>query len=494
MVISRYSTVLPMLAIALLAIAPPAATAARDVEDWVTGELADYVHARLTTAPRFDGTSVQLVVFADDRAASRTNELALALRNGLRRSLAGRRDIRLSGQPDPHQALRQPPMTAEDCAAMRPDVLIGIEVRRAARDDAVVRVRALDDADNRWVPDFGREWRGRLTSAQQRALDTDAVDRSYLGRRDVPYDVSETDLIASHLARDLRCKLMRRVSGEYRLAIAEAPDDGDALAGVPKLVSHQVGGISSLRLLAGAGAANSALTAALHPVDGRLYQYWLVLEPDAGSTDLQPLASSVYVEMNPPPASVASVDPVMPASTAALLSDMRLVRLSGSPVCLDAGVSTSLLARGGVRCAALRVTAADDAVVFLLNHQQNLGLVRLADDRCAIRPRPYVLRRGESLTVRLPDLVAIDDATWSSVSGWPLVPGGEVYFAIASADDDAAREIARHVSTLPARCSDAVRPGLDGAALTHWLYGLKDVLETRSAEVAWRAVRTRSVL
>ncbi len=490
----RPDPLLAALAIALLSFADPAVPATRDVEDWVSGELADYVYARLTTSPRFAGASVELVVFAGDQPASRTDELSLALRNSLRRSLAGRRDIRLGWQPDPDQALRQAPVTAEDCKAMHPDLLVGIEVRAARDGTAVVNVRALDDTEHRWVPGFGREWEGRLSAGQQRAFATAAVDRAYLGRRDVPYDASETDLIASHLARDLRCQLMRRVSGEYRLAVNDEPSDDNALGAVPKLVSHQVGGISSLRLTSSASAANAALNGALHPVAGDLHQYWLVLEPVGTQGDLQPLASSVYVELSSQAPHVVDNAPEMPVSTTTLLSDMRLVRLSGSPVCRQAGTTATLLSRSGERCAALRVTAADDAVVFILNHQQNLGLVRLDDDSCTIRPRPHVLRKGESLTVRVPDLVAIDDATWSPVPGWTPAPGGEVYFAIATADGESAREISKHVATLPARCSDAVRPGLDGAALEHWLRGLRAVLKARSDDVAWRAVRTRAVL
>ena len=102
----RLDPLLAMLSIALLSFADPAVPATRDVEDWVSGELADYVYARLTTSPRFAGASVELVVFAGDQPAPRTDELSLALRNSLRRSLAGRRDIRLGWQPDPDQALR----------------------------------------------------------------------------------------------------------------------------------------------------------------------------------------------------------------------------------------------------------------------------------------------------------------------------------------------------------------------------------------------------
>ena len=75
-----------------------------------------------------------------------------------------------------------------------------------------------------------------------------------------------------------------------------------------------------------------------------------------------------------------------------------------------------------------------------------------------------------------------------------MAPAADVYYAIASNDDEAARAIAKHLAALPARCSDSVRPGLDGAVLAHWFRGLGAEFERRAAEVDWRAVQTRNVL
>lgn len=489
--------ILARFAAVLILVPGSAALASQDVEDWVSGDLADYVFEQLTTAPRFASASVHLVVFADGQPVSRTDGLSLALRDSLRRRLAGRKGVRLGWQPDPAAPVQQPPSTAEDCEAMRPGLLIGIELRVGSDHTATASMRALDDVERRWVPGFGREWQGRLSAAQRRSFAAAAVDRAYLGRRDVPYSATETDLIASHLAHDLRCRLMRQVTGEYRLAMADTaadpPENDDVLAAVPKLVRHQVGGVSSLRLLPAAEAANTQLRGTLHPVAGQLHQYWLVLEPLGTGSDLQPLASSVYVEL--PANSPRDIgEPFMPVSTAGVLGDMRIVQLAGNPACLRAGSNPAFRGGGGERCAALRVTVASDAVVFILNHQQNLGLVRLGDARCAPRPSPHVLRRGESVTLRVPDLFAVDDAQWSVVTGGSLAPAGDVYYAIASDDGEAARVIAKHVAALPLRCSDAVRPGLDGAALAYWFRGLTAELETRAHDVAWRAVQTRNVL
>ena len=281
----------------LIIVAGTADAASRNVEAWVSGELAEYVLVQLTTIPRFAAAPVHLVVFADGQPAPRTNALSLALRDTLRRSLAGRSGVRLGWQPDPALPLPSVPTTAEQCEAMRPELLVGIEVRSGGGDAASVSLRARDETEQRWVPGFGREWQGELTAAQRRAFASPATDRSYLGQRDVPYGPSETDLIANHLARDLRCQLMRQVSGDYRLAAVDAPADGDALSAVPSLVRHQVGGVSSLRLLSSADAANAELSGQLHPVAGGLNQYWLVLDPVGSADGLQPLASSVYVEL-----------------------------------------------------------------------------------------------------------------------------------------------------------------------------------------------------
>ncbi len=482
----------------LLFVAGTADAASRNVEAWVSGELADYVLVQLTTIPRFAAAPVHLVVFADGQPAPRTNDLSLALRDTLRRSLAGRKGVRLGWQPDPALPLPSVPTTAEQCEAMRPELLVGIEVRSDGGDAASVSLRARDETEQRWVPGFGREWQGELTAAQRRAFASPATDRSYLGQRDVPYGPSETDLIAKHLARDLRCLLMRQVSGDYRLAAVDAPADGDALSAVPSLVRHQIGGVSSLRLLSSADAANAELSGQLHPVAGGLNQYWLVLDPVGSADGLQPLASSVYVDLpvEAPAATLADVGLEIPAPTADVLSDMRLVRLTGDPACLRAGSTSSLHARirGSGRCVALRVTAGNDAIVFILNHQRNLGLVLLGDARCEPRPRAHVLRRGQSMTIPVPDLVPVEDAQWAAVANWSMAPAGDVYYAIASNDDEAARAIAKHLAALPARCSDSVRPGLDGAALAHWLRGLGAEFERRAADVDWRAVQTRNVL
>jgi hypothetical protein len=499
----RFAGFLSFVAPCVLFVAGTADSAARNLEAWVSGELADYVLVQLTTVPRFHTATVQLVVFSDGQPAPRSNELSLWLRDQLRRSLAGRSGVSLGWQPDPDVPL---PTTAEQCDAMRPELLLGIEVRSDGRDQATVSLRARDESEQRWVPGFGREWQGELTAAQRRAFASPAADRAYLGRRDVPYGPSETDLIANHLARDLRCQLMRQVTGEYRLAAAGAPDDGDALAAVPSLVRHQVLGVSSLRLLASPQEANAELSGQLHPVAGGLHLYWLILDPLASTPGLQPLSSSVYVELPfaapadaPTEARTVSLserEPLMPSPTSAVLSDLRLVRLAGDPSCVRAGPTPYLDTRyrGSERCMALRVTAARDAVVFIVNHQQSLGLVRLGDERCEPRARAHVLRRGHSLTVPVPDLVPVDDTEWAAVATWSMTPAGEVWYAIAADDSAAARAIATHLAALPARCSASARPGLDGAALAHWFRGFSAELERRAADVDWRAVQTRNVL
>ena len=482
-------------------VAAPGAAASQDVEAWVAGELANYVSGQLTTAPAFADATVHLVIFAGDQPAPRTDALSLALRDTLRRHLAGRAGIRLGWQPEPAAPVARLPLTAEQCEALEPGVLIGIELRGLG-DRATASVRALDDDGRGWVPGFGREWQGRLTSAQQRAHRTPAIDRTYLGGRDVPYAAAETDLIANHLARDLRCQLMRRVTGEYRLAVADPPADDDAFASLPALVRRQIGGLSSLSLVPEGGQPNAEFGGQLHPVAGGLHQYWLVIEPVAAAEGLQPLASSVYVALPPhvaagsesPGERQGRSQPPIPAPTADVLSDLELVRLSGDRACHRPRAGDSFYGASTGPCAALRITARTDAVVFILNHQQKLGLVRLGDDQCAPRPRAHVLREGESVTVRVPGVIAVDDAEWSTLPAWSPAPGADVYYALASADSEAAHALAKLVAALPARCSESLRPGLDGTALEHWLRGLGAELERRARDVEWRAVQTRSIL
>ena len=152
---------------------------------------------------------------------------------------------------------------------------------------------------------------------------------------------------------------------------------------------------------------------------------------------------------------------------------------------------TGSLARRMLRCAALRVSTDADAIVFVLNHQLNRGLVRLDPYRCGRSPSPRIVRRNEALLFALPGSDA--GSPWTTSDDWRLRPDGDTYYAIATTSSKAARALAGHISRLPVRCTESVRSGLSGTALEAWLQGFARELTRWAPETDWHAVRLQQV-
>ena len=84
-------------------------------------------------------------------------------------------------------------------------------------------------------------------------------------------------------------------------------------------------------------------------------------------------------------------------------------------------------------------------MVFVLNHQQNNGLVRLDDGRCTYRTAARISRANEVITIALPTSLLRD--SWLPEDEWRLEPDADTYYAIAVSDSRAARKLG--ASTAP---------------------------------------------
>lgn len=484
------SAILVAIAVSLLARASEARTA--DVETWVSGELTAYVATRMQELPRFDDAAVRFVVMENGSPRSAADELSLRLKEQLQRGVLGTPGVRVARQPG--GAVRQRlPQSGTDCEADEVQYLVGLETR-AARDGSFrVTLRVLDVVENAWVPGFSIAWRGTLTPGQRRAFRRRAVDRTFLGSRGVPYNHTETDLIALHLARDVRCQLMRQVAGEYVLGMPAGDEGGGALDGILPLVRNNIAGVSALEFAVDDGTANAELKGRAHPVDRDLHQYWVTLEPtDAG---LPPLGSSVYVRL-PAGRTAGNTanehDSVVPVPDVRVLDLVEVVRLPADRACRPSGplrIASYLESRPG--CLGLRVTTHDDAVVFVLNHQLLFGLVRVGDETCSDRARPRFAKVGEAVTVALPGEALQSD--WLPEPVWRFEPDANTYYAIAVSDSKAARALAAHLGKLPGRCTESVRVGVAGRALENWLAELRAEIGRWDAAVDWRAVSISNV-
>lgn len=464
------------------------------LEAWVDGELTRYVAEHLATHPRFKDAAVHFVVLEEGRPAAESNRLALRLRDALANNVVDTPGIRLVWLSQDAGRPAGTGTSALDCEAQEVDYYIGLELNPAGADALHVSVRALDIRERSWVSGFGIDWRGRIGRGHRYALSQPDIDPYFLGERNAPYAETQTDLLAASLARELGCSLMRQVGGEYVLTLGETTTEGGPLDGVLDLVGANIAGSGAFRFATPGAGANAVLNSRVHRVSGDLHQVWISVTPTGGDDSPAAVSASAYIEL--PHGGLAAADGPREAAgvriaAGNLLEPLRLVQLSASATCGSRAVSswTSWTTPGD--CVAVEITATDDAVVFVLAHQQNHGLVRLDDGDCRYRTAARITRAGESLRLPLP--AELPASRWRQASSWSVDPRADVYYAIAVSDSRAARALANHLDELPQRCSASLRPGLEGEALARWLDGLAASVDRWQPHVDWQAVEVRNV-
>ncbi len=476
----------------------------KDLDRWVDRDLIPYVRQQLLVHPRFKDETVMFVVLDDNAPASSTNALALSMRDRLLAAAVETRGIEIGWQQGRGGVSLE--STPGDC--MNDDVhyYIGVELTQKLDGTYAVSVRALDLEDRNWVTGFGRRWKGKLSTSQRQAMRQERVDQTFLGARDVPFTLSQTDLLAAHLAHRLSCTLKKRVENDYVVSIDLVEPPATGLEGTVELISNNLANREALTLSSDASASNATLSGKAHRIDGILHQYWVTVTPNGEDDGIAALSASAYIVLpgaaGPTPARPgAAGEPAGPDVVAAAQAGVPMKPPVSIPNAgKDALISPlgivappSRAACGAGNCSMLETQARVDSIVFFLEHQANYGLVRLADAECRDRTAARIARSGES--VRFPiTLTTTSKRNWKETYEWDLAPDLDTYYAVVATDARVARSLANHIDRLPMRCSDVLRPGLEDEALQDWLEGLAALTARASDRVDWRAIEVRDVL
>ena len=476
----------------------------KDLDRWVDRDLIPYVRQQLLVHPRFKGETVMFVVLDDNAPASSTNALALSMRDRLLSAAVETRGIEIGWQQGRGGVSLE--STPGDC--MHDDVhyFIGIELTQKLDGNYAVNVRALDLEDRNWVTGFGRRWQGKLSTSQRQAMRQSRVDQTFLGARDVPFTLAQTDLLAAHLAHQLSCTLKKRVEHDYVVSVDLVEPPASGLEGTVELISNNLANRQALALSTDASATNATLSGKAHRIDGVLHQYWVTVTPNGDSDDIAALSASAYIvlpgalaaapasERRPaqpmqPPAMTTTVTrtPVKPPVSIPNAGKDALI----SPLGIVAPATRAACAIGD--CSLLETRARVDSIVFFLEHQANYGLVRLADADCRSRTVARIARSGESIQFPIARTTTAK-RNWNEIYEWDPAPDLDTYYALVATDARVARVLANHIDRLPMRCSEALRPGLEDEALQDWLEGLATLTARASDQVDWRAIAVRDVL
>lgn len=486
----------------------------KDLDRWLDRDLIPYVQQQLLLHPRFKNETVMFVVLRDNTPASASNALTLSLRDRILAAAVATPGVAIGWQQGRNgNSLDVQP---QDCTLDDVHYYVGIELTQKLDSSYTVNVRALDLEDRNWVTGFGRRWQGQLSTTQRQAMRQARIDETFLGARDVPFTLAQTDLLAAHLAHELSCAMQKRVSDDYVVAKDLRESTSPGLGGTVELVSNNLASRQALTLSDDTSKSNAILGGKAHQIDGALYQYWLTVTPRSEGDGVSALGASAYIVL--PDAALAQTPPVreldpvdsqnrsQPAQSPALvsipnagksplISPLQLAAPDSYSDCKDGSVLTREAGyMSGVRpCSLLLAKAQADSIVFFLQHQANHGLVRLSGAECRTRTTARIVRKGEA--VRFP--IAKTNTgrqNWSETYDWMLEPDLDTYYAVVISDARTARRIANHMDELPLRCSASIRPGFEGDELQGWLSDFAMITARSANSVDWRGLRVRDVL
>ena len=503
----------------LVAQAIPATAQSRekDLDRWIERDLVPFVRQQLVVHPRFKGETVMFVVLQDNVVAPVTNVLALALRDRLLDAAIDTPGVKIGWQQG--RAATESGTRTVDCSRDDVHYYIGLELKQQLDSSYSVTARALDLEDRSWVSGFGKSWQGQLSTVERQAMRQSRVDKTFLGSRDAPFSLAQTDLLAARLAHDLSCQLLRGVEGEYVVATGQIESEVELLDGTIELVRNNLANHTAIELSGDTSRVNALVRGKAHAVDGSLYQYWLTITPTADSEGVSALSTSAYVVMPgyaradndterpvpaigvlPAPAIAAQPIPRAPVSMPNAGKDGLLgpLHIEPAPQSANCDPETRSVVRdaaywpGRKACSLLTATARSDAVVFFLKHQANHGLVRLGGRECRDRTAARIARSGAALRFPIPRTASHPRANESFE--WQLAPGRDTYYAVAVSDARAARRFANHIDKLPIRCSEAMRSGLKDRELRNWLDEFATVATEESDHFDWRAIVVTDIL
>jgi hypothetical protein len=482
-----------------LAAESQAASYQADLDAWIARDLLPYVTGQLTSQPRFKNESLRFVVLADENPQSASSKLALSIRDRLRDVAAQEPGLRIVWQRDTGVPAESSNI---DCTKDEVHYYIGVEVVEDRGGLINVDVRALDLEDQAWVSGFSRSWRGYPDTVQRRQLQQEATDPSFRGARGAPFDESQFDLLAAHLARELGCSLLRQTAGEYVVSGETGDSEDEAEAAMLELVSNNLAEFRAAQFAAFQDNANALIEGKAHQIDDDLFQYWITITPKDLDSDLPALSANAYIRVQDKYASamlIPSVRVSLPKSDDEFLSALSIVELRDTNSCpsahsdfRDSRVFNGNYSSSAVECYALEVSPSDDSVLFFLNHQLNNGLVRLSGETCNDRSDARIARTNEQLRFPLPIDSLMSDS-WIAADGWELSPDKDTYYVIAATDTKAARALSQHIRQLPNRCSASVRHGLEGRNLQRWMDEFAAIADHWRQAIDWRVIRVRNM-
>lgn len=469
---------------------------------WIDEELGPYLATQLTRHPRFKGEPVLVVGMNGANVRADIDALTRSVRTRVMDQLLSEPGINLVWRPAlrPWQHHRTEP--PRDCNnTTQANYYIGIEITPTPENAARVSIRALDLLDRSWVSGFGKAWQGALTTAQRQAWSQSRIDEYLRGLRVLPFNESETDLLAAYLAENLACLLHKQGVERPLVYLDTRESTGDVLAKVSKGIQHYLVRRQAIRLASEPSQAELLLSANLNPVDQRLHQLWLSAQPTSGVQLMAGIDTDGYIAFSSPATAAPQAsnhrEVIRQASPAtpngAVISELRIRPRHNPRYCntlaLRAREESLAPSDSGLpyeNCHGLEFDLHQAARVYVLKHRSDGELVRLLPSSCR-RQRASRSVLPADTTVRVP----YENGGTNQALAATGNPGLESFYAIAVKQHHSTHELEAHWRQLPEDCGENHLTQPEFPELERWLEQLDTLVKRLGDGVAWRGLRMR---
>ena len=248
------------------------------LDTWVEHSAAPYLIKELGQNPIFENRPFLIVSLDEGSVNSRIDDLTADIRETLTDYLLTEPGLRLVRRPSARMLKHHTSLSDVRCRLTEaPQIYVGIDTSISPVDDELtVKIRALDIQEDRWISGFGTAWKGKAEKAHKQALETENPDDFLLGMRPLPFTVSQGDLLAAYLTRNLSCLFKTMETSEIRVHVKkDIPGRMPYFENSFAVMKNYLAKFRQVMVTDDPAHANIRVTAEVRPIHPGLFQVWL---------------------------------------------------------------------------------------------------------------------------------------------------------------------------------------------------------------------------
>ncbi len=272
------------------------------LDQWMEETAVPYLIKELGGHPMFKNQPFLLVSMKGDNVRPEIDDLTAQIREGIIDGLMTEPGVNLTWRPSekPWELVKS--VGDIECVKHRKtQFYLGLDVGLTSVEKMLyVKIKALDLEEEKWVSGFGLSWTEKPTPAQLAALERERPDELLHGQRPFPYNGTQSDLLAAHLARDLSCRFAPGERDEM-IVYVERKDSENIVffRNTFGLLKNYLAKFREVTVTDDPGRAKITVEAGVHPVHEGLHQVWAAARYKDGKKYVPGTETDAYVDLTP---------------------------------------------------------------------------------------------------------------------------------------------------------------------------------------------------